>query len=197
MAIEFELKFRAGPQTLEAISQATLGEGQVWQMETTYYDTPSGALSRRYCTLRRRMENGRSVCTLKTPAEGMGRNEFEVEAPSVQDALDTLCKLSELKELPGLLKEGVVPVCGARFTRIAKTVKTEGCTLELALDQGVLTGGGRERPLCEVEVELKSGTRQGAYAYALHLAATYGLTPEKLSKFRRAQLLAAGGLQDG
>ena len=89
-----------------------------------------------------------------------------------------------------LTAEGIVDICGARFTRLAASLTAEGCTLELALDRGVLLGGGREMPLCEVEVELKEGSEEGALAFARHLAETYGLRSEKKSKFRRALDLA-------
>ena len=64
--------------------------------------------------------------------------------------------------------------------------------VELALDEGVLSGGSREVPLCEVEVELKSGSREAAVIYATQLAVAYGLKQEKGSKFRRAKALAEG-----
>lgn len=190
MGIEFEVKFRATPETLGAIRQKTPGQETEYRMETTYYDTPAGELSSRHYTLRRRMENTQSVCTLKTPAAGLGRQEFEVEADTIENAIPILCKLSGLDALPSLLSDGVVPVCGAQFTRIAKTVPLPGCTVELALDQGILTGGGRKAPLCEVEVELKEGSREAALAYASQLSLAFGLEQEKESKFRRAQKLA-------
>lgn len=190
MGIEFEVKFRATPEILATLREKTPGPETLLQMQTTYYDTPSGALSARHYTLRRRMENDLSVCTLKTPADGLGRREFEVEKASIEEAIPELCKLSGLEELPSLLSGGIVPVCGARFTRIAKTVTLADCTVELALDQGVLTGGGKEIPLCEAEVELKEGTREAALAYAAQLAVAFGLVQEKESKFRRAQKLA-------
>ena len=83
-------------------------------------------------------------------------------------------------------------MCGARFTRLAKTVELPGCTVEIALDEGVLLGGGREIPLCELEVELKAGTEAAAMAWARHLAEKFGLRSESQSKFRRASLLAKG-----
>jgi len=190
MGIEFEIKLRATPETLEAIRQKTAGQETVYHMQTTYYDTPAGALSARHYTLRRRMENDLSVCTLKTPADGFGRQEFEVRASSIEVAIPELCKLSGLEALPGLLSDGVTAICGARFTRIAKTVTLPGCTVELALDQGVLIGGTREIPLCEVEVELKEGSREAALTYAAQLALAFGLEQERHSKFRRAQKLA-------
>ena len=192
MAIEFELKFRATPEIIDEIRQNTPGGETRFTMQTTYYDTPAGALSRQHCTLRLRMENQTAVCTLKTPAKGQGREEFEITCPDISQAIPELCKLSGRDDLLSLLADGVVPVCGARFTRIAKTVTLGDTTAELALDQGVLTGGGKEIPLCEAEVELKSGSRDAVCAYAMQLAIAYGLTPEKESKFRRAQKLAKG-----
>ena len=66
----------------------------------------------------------------------------------------------------------------------------DNCTLELALDRGVLLGGNQEEPLCEVEVELKSGPEAAAVAFAALLADKFGLIPEEKSKFRRALALA-------
>lgn len=185
MGVEFELKFRATPESLESIRKHIPGAEQVFTMETTYYDNPEGALSAKYYTLRRRQENHISVCTLKTPAKTQGRNEYETECDTIEEAIPILCKLSG-----EVLPAAVFPVCGARFTRIAKTVTLENCTVEVALDQGVLTGGGKEIPLCEAEVELKAGAREDASAYALQLALAFGLVPEKKSKFRRAKDLA-------
>ena len=192
MAIEFELKFRATPEILQALRNAVAAEEREIAMETTYYDTPERALSARRYTLRRRMENGVSVCTLKTPAGALGRGEYEINCDGIWEAIPELCKLSGVEELPSLAADGLVAVCGARFTRIAKTVILQDCTVELALDQGVLAGGGREIPLCEAEVELISGSREAAAAYAAVLAGKFGLQPEKHSKFRRALTLAEG-----
>ena len=192
MGIEFELKFRATPEKLAAIRSAIEGVETRMEMQTTYYDTPTGALAARKYTLRQRMENETSVCTLKFPAGSLGRGEFEVFCPDIMTAIPELCKLSKLEDLSPLTAQGVQPVCGAKFTRIAKTLILPDCTVELALDRGILTGGGREIPLCEVEVELKSGSREGAAAYAMALAATFGLEKEARSKFRRALALAKG-----
>ena len=192
MAIEYELKFRATPDVQAEILHHVTGEQTLLQMHTTYYDTPEGSLSARHYTLRRRMENGVSVCTLKAPARGYGRGEWEVQCDSIEKAIPMLCELGAPEDLQELTSGTVIQVCGAKFTRIAKTVTFEDGVLELALDEGVLTGGGKEIPLCEVEMELKEGPPELADQYARILSVKYGLTPEKDSKFRRALALYKG-----
>lgn len=192
MGIEFEMKFKATKEQLETLRGAVEGEEKIYRMETTYYDTPSGDYGKKMCTLRRRMENGKSICTLKTPAGDISRREWETESDTIEEALDALCKLGVPEELLLPARQGLIPICGARFTRVAKTVILGDGEAELALDQGVLTGGGRETPLCEVEVEQKTCTREACTAYAKVLAARYGLQTEKYSKFSRALALYKG-----
>lgn len=192
MGIEFELKFNATPRAQEEIRAAYPLGYRSFRMETTYYDTKNFALSDRKITLRKRMENGEAVCTVKTPATGFGRGEWECRCDSIEDGIGELCKLGAPRALMGLTGAGVAPVCGARFHRSAATVEHDGAVLEIALDQGVLLGGGQEIPLCEVEVELKSGDPETAVAFATVLAQRFGLEPEKKSKFRRALALAKG-----
>ena len=191
MGIEYELKFKATPQQQELVRQMFDVPEQLFSMETTYYDTPSGALSARHYTLRRRMENHRSVCTLKAPAD-LGRGEWECDCADIWEAIPVLCQLGAPADLEALVKEGLIEVCGARFTRIAKTVQLPETTAELALDSGVLLGGGKELPLCEIEVELKEGKPEAVAAFAAQLALGVGLATEKRSKFRRALALYRG-----
>ena len=185
MGVEFELKFLAEESVFEELKK----ESDCWvtyDMATTYYDTPDGQCSLRYWTLRRRFENGLSVCTLKTPAGNQGRNEFETECDDILTALPILCANGAPAELLKLTANGVVEVCGAKFRRLAGRVDLNGTMVELALDKGVLTGGGKELPFVEVEVELKSGDPNTAVAYAQTLAHQFHLRPERKSKYKRA-----------
>ena len=192
MGIEFELKYRATPEVLAAV-QATL-EGAVahFEMRTSYYDTAAKDLSARRWTLRRRMENHISVCTLKIPMADGARGEFEVECPSIEAAIPELCKLSDLPELAVFAARGLQEVCAAAFHRVAVTVAIEGAEAEVARDEGLLLGGGNQLPLCELEVELKDGDPQAVTDFANSLAARFSLEPEPKSKFRRALHLAGG-----
>lgn len=191
MGREFELKYRATAGQFAALKADFPGLTPI-RMETTYYDTLDGKMGNYHWTLRRRMENGKSICTLKTPSEDGSRREWEVECGNIMQAVPMLCQLGAPWILMEFTVSGVGPVCGAKFTRLAGKTAYNGATLELALDEGVLTGGGKELPLREVEVELKSGADAQAVAFATALAEKYGLIPEAKSKYRRALELARG-----
>lgn len=189
MGREFELKYRATPAQLAAIREAC-GNFASISMETAYYDTVDHALSDLHWTLRQRLENGRSVCTVKTPGKNGARGEWETECDSIEAAIPALCRLGAPEILARLTEDGVTLSCAARFTRLAAQLSVEGCTVELALDQGVLIGGKRELPFAEAEVELKDGSEAAAIAFAQNLAAEFGLVPEPKSKVQRAMELA-------
>lgn len=191
MGREFELKFAATQSDHEMLRER-YGNLSPITMETTYYDTPAGDIRRLRWTLRRRMENGVSICALKTPGEGFGHGEWEVHCGRIEDAVGPLLDKGAPEKLAEFASAGLTAVCGARFTRLTGRIDAPGCTVELALDEGVLLGGGKEAPLCEVEVELKAGSEEAAAAFAMVLAQEYGLRPETRSKIARAMALANG-----
>ena len=189
MAREFELKYAATEQDLEILKRKYPHLHPI-TMETTYYDNPRGALGGLHWTLRRRMENGISVCTLKVPGEGFGCGEWETECDNIRSAIDRLAAMDAPADLAPLCAEGLEEICGARFTRLAGYLDYQNCTVELALDQGVFLGGGKEEPFWVVEVELKKGSEDDAMAFGETLAREMGLKPEPRSKIARARALA-------
>lgn len=185
MGIEYEIKYKATEDQQNRLLPI-INNWQTIAMETTYYDTPALALSAIHFTLRRRLENGISICTVKTPAPGNNRGEWEVEAEDILSAIPALCKLGAPRELEILTTGGVVAICGAQFQRKAALLNHGNTLVEIAMDNGVLFSGNRHIPLCEIEIELKSGERADATAFAAAIAKRCGLQPETLSKFRRA-----------
>lgn len=200
MGREYEVKLRVpSERQLEEILQdpeiLALAQGKDRQirMESTYFDTPEGLLSRHRWTLRRRRENDRIVITVKTPAPGRARGEWETEGEDLNAALPRLCDLGAPAELLSLGKGGFVPRCGAAFTRTARMLRLPGGTLaELAADRGLLTGGNRQEKLVELELELKEGSEEAVEAFCGKLRGKYGLMEESASKFARASRLAEG-----
>ncbi len=192
MGREFELKYQGNDAVLEAIAAAFSGLRRI-EMETSYYDTSGGVLSARKMTLRLRRENHVTVCTLKTPLPDGSRGEWECIADSMDEGLEKLLQLGAPEEIKELAATGLQVCCSARFVRLATEVPTADGTAELALDRGVLLGGGKQTALCEVEVELKTGSDAACAAFAANLAEAYGLVPQPDSKFRRAMALAQEG----
>lgn len=193
MATEFEIKYTATAEILNDIAARFPG-GTAISMTTTYYDTKDGALSMRKWTLRHRQEGSDQVCTLKTPGcDGITRGEWECNCQQITDAIVPLARASGLSQLIALTEGGLIATCGAKFQRIAIPVQIGESSAEIALDQGVLTGGGRSIPLCECEVELKSGNREDILTFAADLAEKYHLKQELRSKFGRAKALAQEG----
>ena len=193
MGQELDWKFAASVADLDALQEGLCGAWRRLDMETRYFDTTDGALSARRWTLRLRRENGRGVACLKTPLPGGVRGEWEAPCEAPESLVEMLLAAgapAELKQLAG--DRPLAEVCGAEFTRLARRADTGGSTVEIALDRGVLRGGGREVPLCEAEVEHKSGDAAASAAFAADLAARYGLQPEVKSKFVRALELARG-----
>ena len=192
MGRELEKKYRAEEAVLSAIESA-YGPFTPIAMETTYYDTPDLKLAMHHWTLRRRMENGTSVCTFKKPLEDGSRGEWEVECGNIMEGVLKLYEAGAPAELVRCTAGGLIPTCGAKFTRLACTVTGEAFTAEIALDKGILMGRNREQPFAEVEVEYKSGDEAAALHFAKELAEKFHLEAEPKSKFVRAMTLAMGG----
>ena len=191
MGRELELKYRATEQQQAAIL-AKFGTFRQIAMETAYFDTPNGTLSSQRMTLRLRKENDTTICTLKTPLPDGSRGEWECETTDINAGVQELIRLGAPEVLPDLIRDTLIVACGARFTRLAAEIPTADGTAELALDSGVLIGGGKEIPLCEVEIELKTGSDDAVQALAHAIAAEFSLTEEPHSKFHRASALAKG-----
>ena len=189
MGKEFELKYQASPEDLKEI-QEFFGDFHSITMETHYFDTPDRKLGKLRWTLRRRLENGVSICGLKTPGKDLIRGEWETESPSMEEGLKALCRLNVPEGFGDLVSGGVEEVCGARFVRLAKLVTTSDGTAEIALDQGVFLGKGREQPFSELEIELKSGSRQAVEALGEEISRKYHLQELLISKFERALALS-------
>lgn len=188
MGREFELKYGLTEAAKEEIGKH-YGPFHTISMETTYYDTQDRRLSAQHWTLRRRLENGISVCTLKTPLPDGSKGEWETVCGDIAEGVPALIALGAPKALAEPTAMGLEEICGARFTRLARDVTFGESRLELALDEGVLFRGENRQKLLELEVELKEGRDEDAVTFMQILAAKYGLHPEKKSKFKRAMEL--------
>ncbi len=162
------------------------------RMRSVYYDTPDRSLSEARITLRRRLENDVSVICCKAPLPGaedpMLRGEWELAADDLNKALPRLAA----EGAPAVLQEhsDYLPVCGVEFARTAALLRfADGSAAELALDAGILRGASASQPFRVLELELKEGAPEAALDFLKLLAARFGLTPQKKSKYARAKAL--------
>ncbi len=137
--------------------------------------------------LRGEQSVGTALCRPSPAADPHLRGEWETEAADLASALP---KLAALGAPVPPADTPLQVLCRADFIRRAVLLRLDdGSTAELALDLGTLSGATRSLPLCELELELKSGEPAAARAFAEALAARFSLRPEPLSKFARASAL--------
>ena len=173
-------------------------------LSAIYFDTPDRLLARHRFALRLRNEDGRWVQTLKGAKAGAAsrlEHEVPVEADDAQAGMPPLdlrrhrdTKVG--RQLRALLRRHKQPAlgesCRTDVTRLRRVLRTRGAVVEWALDEGELRAAGRAQPICELELELKSGDPAGLYGLAHDWEALHGLRADPVSKSERGALLASG-----
>jgi inorganic triphosphatase YgiF len=182
-------------------------------LRAIYFDSPGRDLRRAGLSLRLRQEGGRWVQTVKAARPGGGavldRNEWEFGVPGPVLDLDAARRtaLAPLLDADGI-GDRIEPAFTVRAERRAFTIQRGGSLVELVIDQGEATHGGRSRRFAEVELELKHGDPAPLYRIACDLAEAaplrlslttksdrgYGLLTEGLPRSFKAELI---GLEPG
>jgi len=184
---EVELKFLCAPGDLAAVlAAAPAGDDESRELISVYFDTPDLALQKAGVSLRVRESKGRRVQTLKR-GEGLSREEHE--APIAGEEPDP-----DVGPLKDFLPHGgrLDPAFNVHVNRRQRTLHYDGAEIELALDQGEVIGGTRHSPICEVELELKSGPQAALFALARELSKAAPLYLSFDGKAARGQALVAG-----
>ncbi|MDY4444336.1 MAG: CYTH domain-containing protein [Butyricicoccus sp.] len=166
------------------------------EMEAMYYDTADNLIARCHGGLRLRRENETRVVCLKLAAEsGFGgarkaREEYECTAPDIRTGIQNLPAAGAPQDICDcLLQANLIELGRTAFTRFWFLLSYQGCTCELAFDYGKLTRNGRVGPICEMELELKSGSEADFDALAVQLQQEFDLKPQPLSKLARMMSL--------
>ncbi|HEY9147138.1 MAG TPA: CHAD domain-containing protein [Thiobacillus sp.] len=197
--MEIELKLALPPQQAAAFLKRMARRRSVpaqLTLLTRYFDTPDFALSAQGVALRVRRVGRRWLQTLKTEGERQGglSRRVEFEMPVRRGVPDwNRFPPEALAYVPDALREHVVPVFETRFHRTAWLLKGKGgAQIEVALDVGAVVAGERSQPICEIELELKSGQPDALFALALEWAAAFDCLPFDISKAERGVRLAHG-----
>ncbi len=201
METEIELKFIVSPefssQLLNKITEAKILQQSSRELGNIYFDTPDQLLRQHDIGLRIRRFDDVYVQTLKTAGRVVAglhqRPEYNVEidgdAPTL--ALHPADAWPEGFDVD-LAQQQIKPLFSTDFTRQQWLVAMpDGSQIELAYDHGDVHTNGKSSPICEVELELKSGQTDALFTLARELCADGGMRLGNLSKAARGYRLAA------
>lgn len=194
--MEVELKLAISAASIPALRRhpliAKALQRSTSTLDNTYFDTPELHLLHKQAGLRLRKHGRRLLQTVKCSGEvtaGLSaRNEWELpfrgrfDFSAIGDA--GLAALLEHERMR------LVAVFSTRFRRECWIVRpAPDCEIEIALDQGEIVAGPALEPICELELELRSGTRAQLLDLARGLAETVPLLPFDQSKAERGYAL--------
>jgi triphosphatase len=197
--MEIELKLRLPPGALAALRADPLwGRTRATrkQLDNIYFDTPQRALAQAGISLRLRSDGKHWLQTVKgggSSRAGLHQREeieFAVAGPALEWGPLAGTAFEPVLEP---LKDPLQPQFQTRFKReIRRVTGAAGGVIEVAIDEGEILALERREPLCEVELELKSGPVDDLFALALLLVERHPLALDNRSKAERGSRLAQG-----
>ena len=198
-AMEIELKLRLPPSALDALRADPLlaaARATHKRLDNIYFDTPQRRLARAGIALRLRRDGRRWLQTVKGGSNSQAglhqREEIEFSVPGPALEWRPLAGTTFERVLKPL-KDQLGPQFRTRFRREIRRLRgPTGAEIELAIDQGEILAGDQREPLCEVELELLSGSADDLFALALLLAGRHPLVLDNRSKAERGSRLAQG-----
>ena len=203
MGTETELKLSIDPGSVPALLQHPLLQTapRHQHLYNTYFDTDDLALTRQKVAVReRRIGNAagdQTLLTVKTAGQsydGLSRRQ-EWEGPTQPGHFDFNALVDDpiLATTLAAIANQLVPVFTTDFERLSWLLTLDNSTVEVALDRGSIcaTRHGRQgsAPLCELELELKSGDATALTALAEQLQTRVRLEPTDESKAARGYAL--------
>jgi len=202
MATETELKLSLDHDSLQRVGRVAVvrrharADAQRNHLTNIYYDTPEHNLATRGIALRVRYIGHGWIQTVKTSGPACiglhqrGEWEWPLSEPQLNLALCAAePEIAEIFSDP-IIINNLQPLFTTDFWRARWLLNlSEGSVIELAADHGVINANGRTLTICELELELKSGTSQCLYEFAVLLAEDLPVRLENFSKAARGYSL--------
>lgn len=203
MAIETELKLRIQPEQLTRLKRhALLRKHQITapvthRLYNVYYDTPDLELHQSRMAVRLRRVAGKWLQTLKGGGQVLAglhqRLEWEVPVPSASLDFSNLDAWDEY--LPPALRDSLQPVFITDFYRTSRLLDWQGAIIEVCMDRGEVKTSQHSTPICEVELELKSGKPQQLFDLAQAILDIVPFELDVVSKAEQGFRLIAGYIE--
>ena len=205
MAIETELKLRMTPEQLARLRRHALFKTHQLTAPVTrhlhniYYDTPKLELQKRQMALRLRRVDGRWLQTLKgggsIKAGLHQRDEWEVPVPSARLDFENLDEEAWKLHLPPAIRCNLKPVFITDFYRTSRMLDWQGAQVEVCMDHGEVKTALHSQPICEVELELKSGEPKNLFELAQAMLDVVPFELEVVSKAEHGFRLLTGYIE--
>ncbi|MFO1188806.1 MAG: CYTH domain-containing protein [Alphaproteobacteria bacterium] len=203
MYVEHEIKLRLSPKAaaklrrLAALRPLRTGPPVTRRLNSTYFDTPGFGFRDNEMALRVRRIGRRRIQTLKLPGHGalgvQAFHEYEADVQGDRPELKGLGdKTLRARLVRAGLAKGLEPVFVTEFDRHTVPVRVGTSEIELAVDQGEIRAGGRSVPICEAELELRSGRIEDLFKLAMLLHEQVPFSLEGRTKAARGYGLLAG-----
>ncbi|OEF25478.1 inorganic triphosphatase [Vibrio rumoiensis] len=206
METEIELKLFVSPEFSDILKQK-IADYKVLQhsckdLGNIYFDTPDQWLRQHDIGFRIRRVDDVFVQTVKTSGRVVAglhqRPEYNAEHDSNEPNLllhpDDIWPLGRDVQV---LQQEIFPLFSTNFRREQWLLSmSDGSQIEVAFDQGVVIAAEQESPICEVELELKSGQTESLFALARTLSDQGGMRLGNLSKAARGYRLAHNHIAD-
>jgi inorganic triphosphatase YgiF len=199
MATETELKLSLSLESVQMLLRHPLLTATPTQQHlyNTYFDTDDLALTRQKVAVRERRVNDQTLLTVKTAGQSAGglSQRHEWEAPTEPGAFDFQSLMDDpaLADSLTALTNELVPVFTTDFERLTWRIAIGHSDIEVALDRGAIRvdrhGQQASTPICEVELELKSGDIAALNTLSQRLRALVPLIPTDESKAARGYAL--------
>lgn len=202
MHTEIELKLLIDsaniPQLLQhPLLKSACKSGPLRQkLHSIYFDTPELDLMRQRISLRLRQTGGHWIQTVKGGGkveEGLHqRPEWEVPVIGGMPDFDKLSASPWHSFFTPDIQSKLMAIFVTDFWRTIWLMELPNCLIELALDAGEIHAKNKQVPICEVELELKSGAPESLFDLARELRKSIALQPEDRSKADRGYMLYSG-----
>ncbi|MGH6929212.1 MAG: inorganic triphosphatase, partial [Dongiaceae bacterium] len=202
MAEEIELKLRLSPDRVAQFKRVARSRtierarGRTRRLVSVYFDTPRLDLQSFGAALRIRHVGQRRLQTLKLPLEDPSSLQaFQELERAVGSDLPDLTGISDESFASYIGDHNIIPNLASLFTtefrRTIWPVQFNDSTIEMALDVGEIRAGERRLPICEVELELKSGPPERLLEVGLLIHRDVPVAWEYETKAARGYRLAA------
>jgi len=194
MAVETELKLRIAPSQLDRLKRHALlkrlsvSKPVTSRLFNIYFDTPGLDLHGAGMALRLRESGRQWLQTLKgggsVHAGLHQRNEWEVEVAGPRLDFSKNKAVNWDEHLRPALRRKLRQVFITDFFRTTLILDFKGSTIELCVDHGMISIEDHSLPICELELELKSGESGRLIELAQEILE---VVPVELESFSKAE----------